>query len=170
MVRKSDFGPFVFQGHFCPISRVRPKSIFRPFSSPFRAGVARNGFVPGPRDCHALVVKQESPRQGKQSIAWPCQGRSRSFKHNIEGVLKRYPEIGDHPNKFLSNPPQSSIESSKRFYPSPQKVLSNSKRFYRTPFSSPKRFYRTTVKGFSEPQKRFCRTFLIEPPLFRLPS
>ena len=43
MARKSIFEPFSGHffhslGHFSPIFQVRPKSIFRPFSSPFRAG------------------------------------------------------------------------------------------------------------------------------------
>ena len=38
--------------------------------------------------------------------------------HTIEGILKRYPEIGDRPKKVLSNPPEGSIET-------PKKVLSN---------------------------------------------
>ena len=42
----------------------------------------------------------------------------------IEGILKRYPEIGDHPEKVLSNPPEGSIEPLKRLYRTP-KVLSN---------------------------------------------
>ena len=76
-----------------------------------------------------------------------------------------YPEIGDRPSKVLSNPPK--------------KVLSNPKRFCRTPFWPPKNFHRTPVQGFQNPtekvrgfrtpQKRFDRTFRIEPPLFRLP-
>ena len=35
-----------FPGHVSPTFQVRPKSIFRPFSSP----EARNGCIPGPRD------------------------------------------------------------------------------------------------------------------------
>ena len=50
----------------------------------------------------------------------------------VEGIFKRFPEIGDCPKKVLSNPSEGSIE--------PQK------RFYRTPFSAPKRFYRTLVR------------------------
>ena len=38
--------------------------------------------------------------------------------HLVEGVLKRYPDIGDHPDKVLSNPPKGSIEPL-------QKALSN---------------------------------------------
>ena len=34
----------------------------------------------------------------------------------IEGILKRYPEIGDRPKKVLSNTPEGSIEPLKRFY------------------------------------------------------
>ena len=43
------------------------------------------------------------------------------------------------------------------------------KRFYRTLFCAPKRFYGTLVRGTSEPQTGFYRTFRIETPLFRLP-
>ena len=46
----------------------------------------------------------------------------------LRGSFKRYPEIGDHPKKVLSNPPK--IE--------PQKVLAN-------PLWPPKRFYGTLV-------------------------
>ena len=35
---------------FRPILQVRPKSIFRPFSSPFRARGPKWGSIPGPRD------------------------------------------------------------------------------------------------------------------------
>ena len=28
----------------------------------------------------------------------------------LQGILKRCPEIGDRPKKFLSNPPEGSIE------------------------------------------------------------
>ena len=73
---------------------------------------------------------------------------------------RRYPEIGDRPKKVLSNPPEGSIEA--------LKGLSSPKRVYRTPFWAPKRFYRTLVRGTSEPQTGFYRTFRIEPPLFRL--
>ena len=63
----------------------------------------------------------------------------------------------------------SSIEPLKRFDRTPKKVLSNPKGFYRTPFRPPKRFHRSAVKRFSEPQKRFYRTFGIEPPLWGYP-
>ena len=40
-----------------------------------------------------------------------------SFTLNfIEGILKRYPEIGDRTKKVLSNPPEGSIEPLKSFY------------------------------------------------------
>ena len=75
--------------------------------------------------------------------------------HFLEGISKRYPEIGDRPKKLLSNPPEGSIEPLQGFY--------------RTPFGAPKRFYRTLVRGTSEPQTGFCRTFRIEPPFLGYP-
>ena len=42
----------------------------------------------------------------------------------FRGSLKRYPEIGDRPEKVLSNPPKDSIEPLRRFYLT-QEVLSN---------------------------------------------
>ena len=70
---------------------------------------------------------------------------------DLEEILKRYPEIGDCPKKVLSNPPQSSLEALKRFD--------------RTPFWAPETFKRAPVRGTSEAQRRFYRTFRIEPPL-----
>ena len=64
-------------------------------------------------------------------------------------------------------PPQkSSIEPSRRSYRTRRKVLSNSKRFYRPPFWAPKRFHRTLVRGTSEPQTGFYRTFSHRTPGF----
>ena len=80
----------------------------------------------------------------------------------LGGILKRYPEIGDRPQKVLLNPLEGSIKPLK-------KVLSNPKRFYRTLFWAPKGFHRTFVRGTSEPQTGFYETFRIEPPPFRLP-
>ena len=60
---------------------------------------------------------------------------------NSKRILKQYPEIGDRPKKVLSNPPDGSIEALKGFY-------------------------RTLVRGTSEPQTRFYRTFRIERPPF----
>ena len=49
------------------------------------------------------------------------------------GNLKRYPEIGDRPNKVLLNPPKGSIEPLKRPLLAPKKVLQNpSERVFRT--------------------------------------
>ena len=76
----------------------------------------------------------------------------------LEGILKRYPEIGDCPKKVPSNPPKGSIEP-----------FRTSKGSIEPPFGPRKVFERLPVKGFSEPQKRFYRTFRIETPLFRLP-
>ena len=67
----------------------------------------------------------------------------------IEGILKRYPEIGDRLKRVLSNPPEGSIEPLKRFY--------------RTLFWASKRFYKTLVRGTLEPQTGFYRTFRIAP-------
>ena len=41
-------------------------------------------------------------------------------KLKIEGILKRYPEIGDRPTKALSSPPEGSIEPLKRFCRTPK--------------------------------------------------
>ena len=57
----------------------------------------------------------------------------------------RYPEIGDRTKKVQSNPPKGSIEPIKSFYRTPEKALTN-------PFWPPKRFYRTLVRGASQPQ------------------
>ena len=43
--------------------------------------------------------------------------------HPMEGVSKRYPEIGDRPKKVLSNRPKGSIEPLKMFYLTPRDVL-----------------------------------------------
>ena len=64
---------------------------------------------------------------------------------------------------------KGSMEPSTGFYPTPKKFHRNPKRLYRTPFWPPKRFYGTPAKGFSEPQKRFYRTFCIKRPALRLP-
>ena len=84
---------------------------------------------------------------------------------SLEGILKRHPEIGDRPKKVLSE----SIEPSRSFYRTPKKVLSNPKRFNRKLFWAPPRFYRTLVRGTSEPQIGFYRTFRIEAPLLGYP-
>ena len=77
-----------------------------------------------------------------------------NYSHNTsEGVLKRYLDIGDRPKKVQSNPPNGPIEPLTRFY--------------RNPFWPPTRLYRTPVKGFSEPQTGFYRTFRVEPPPFQ---
>ena len=58
-------------------------------------------------------------------------GRDRPhFPLFLEGILEQYPEIGDCPKKALSNPPESSIEPLQKFY-------------------------RTLVRGTSEPQTGF---------------
>ena len=59
--------PVFFLGHFFPIFQVRPKSISRPFSSPFRA-IRPNASIPGPRDSSTLLV---SPRC--LGIFQPCR-------------------------------------------------------------------------------------------------
>ena len=66
----------------------------------------------------------------------------------LEGVSKRYPEIGGDPPKGSIEPLKSSIEPLK---------ISN-------PFWPPKTFYKTPGKEFSEPQTGFHLTFRIEPP------
>ena len=38
----------------------------------------------------------------------------------LEGILKRYPEIGDCPEKVQSNPPKGSIKPLEGFYRTPQ--------------------------------------------------
>ena len=75
------------------------------------------------------------------------------LKHFL-GILKRHPETGDRPRKVLSNPHKSSIEPLKR---------------YRTPFWPPKRFYRTPVRGCSEPQKGSIEPFASNPPFSGYP-
>ena len=82
------------------------------------------------------------------------------FERILEGILKRYPEIGDRPKRVLSNPPEGSIETLKVSI-EPQKVLSN-------PVLCPPKIYRALVRGTSEPQKRFCQTFRIAPPPFQV--
>ena len=63
----------------------------------------------------------------------------------VEGILKRYPEIGDRPKKVLSNPREGSIEPLKRFYRTPKGSIE-------APFFGPqKRSYRTLVRRTSEP-------------------
>ena len=76
----------------------------------------------------------------------------------VEGILKRYPEIGGRPKKVLSNPPEGSIEPIEEGSIEPQEGS------IEPPFGPQKRFYRTLVRGTSEPQTGFYRTFRIEPP------
>ena len=65
----------------------------------------------------------------------------------LEGVLKRYPEIGDHPNKVLSNPSRGSIEP---LQIEPQKVLSNPLLAPEKVLLNPsERVFRTTEKVLS---------------------
>ena len=121
---------------------------------------------------HPLLA-EERPNRARQSLATTLSAplaAATSYCHpgrhanavTLEGILKRYPEIGDCPE-------EGSIEPSRRFYRTPDKVLSNSNRFYRTPFWAPKRFNRTPVRGTSEPQTGFYRTFRIEPPFLGYP-
>ena len=71
MVRKWNFGPFSpFSGPCFPhFSGIRPKSIFRPFSSPFRAG--------GPKWIYTRSTGFETPGletfQANGWIIWRCR-------------------------------------------------------------------------------------------------
>ena len=57
----------------------------------------------------------EHPAKGP--FAWNPTPRGNVF---VEGIFKRYPEIGDRPKKVLSNPPGGSIEPLKWFYRTPE--------------------------------------------------
>ena len=100
---------------------------------------------------------------------WDCQrypvslARLRLESKITRGNFKTVP--------WNRRPPQKgSIEPSRSFYWTPKKVRSSPKRFYRTPKKVPqRRFYRNLVRGTSEPQTGFYRTFRIEPPFSRLP-
>ena len=50
-----------------------------------------------------------------------------------------------------------------------KKVLSNPKKLNRTPFWAPKSFYRTLVRGTSEPQTGFIEPFASNPPCLGYP-
>ena len=128
-------------------------------------GPAREPSHPGAAPQQASFDSQRALHQESHDGTPLSITRSPNSNRYSEGTLKRYPEIGDRPEKVVSNPPEGSIEVNQ----TPKKVLSNPKRFYRTSFWAPKRFYGTLVRGTSELQTGFYRTFRIEPPLFRLP-
>ena len=71
-----------------------------------------------------------------------------SVDTDVEGVLKRYPEIGDRHKKVLSNLPEGSIEP-------PKKVLS-------------KRFYRT-LEGLQNHRQGSIEPFTSNPPILGYP-
>ena len=79
--------------------------------------------------------------------------------HFVEGILKRYPDIGDGPRRFY--------RTFQKILLNPQQVLSNSERYNRTPIWPLKTFlciYKAVVKGPSKPQRGFYRTVGIELP------
>ena len=71
----------------------------------------------GPRRDSSMVMQSgESPNGGSEmgktnpTVGACLATGHRIFAIGIEGVFKRYPEIGDHPKKVLSNPLKGSIE------------------------------------------------------------
>ena len=78
---------------------------------------------------------------------------------SIEGVSKRYPEIGDRPKKGSSEPSTDSIEPLQRFYLNPAGSIESP--------IAPEKVQKNPGERVprSAPQTGFYRTFRIEPLL-----
>ena len=157
--------------------RSDSRSTQKPLSMTIRKGLQQRPFA-----CTDGVLQATCPRSsiriqnnicskwGKiiipKSLSKPFFDRAGSaLRVPIQGVLKRYPEISDRPEKVLSNPPEGSIETSTvSIYPPPPNPKGSIE-----PIWPPRRFNRNPSEGSLEPRSAFYPAFRIKLPLVNLP-